>query len=517
MGIRKISGVEVEDAAGMMEIEDAAEMVEVEDGNPPDMEGTLIDDGANCEPESAGQKNRRALLDMDLQECIQSLLMSQMCEPSIVRQVQQDPSYNSSSSSGLMWLLQKCLEDDHNLHRPYVAAAAAEQQKRSRRGNSPSAVVLSGYIEHFESKLTEDLGWGCGWRNIQMMCSYLLAHQDYADMREIMFGGAGFVPNISALQRWLEVAWAKGFDVSGAEYFDWKIAGTQKWIGTTECAALLRSFGLRARIIDFRAVGNKQRKDGLRTKCGSRDSLQPINYYEISLDQMQGDHQHQRQHENQEDVGKFHVQAPTCHVPCEKHEKCELCMSFVEERKLTSVAEQQEDQLASSEVITSDQRKWDCSTGGGNYKFDHHGTESEVNHEHMTNWIWNYFLSETKTDPRTKSSCIALSNFSPLYFQHRGHSRTIVGIERCIKRSSSRGSNLSPEVAEDQLIMLDPSLKTSDIITSLRRKQGWQELVKRGLHTLKEAEYQLCFIEPGIATGDELESLKVLSSIRYKY
>lgn len=515
MGIRKISGVEVEDAAGMMEIEDAAEMVEVEDGNPPDMEGTLIDDGANCEPESAGQKNRRGLLDMDLQECIQSLLMSQMCEPSTVRQVQQDPSYNSSSSSGLMWLLQKCLEDDHNLHRPYAAATAAEQQKRSRRGNSPSAVVLSGYIEHFESKLTEDLGWGCGWRNIQMMCSYLLAHQDYADMREIMFGGAGFVPNISALQRWLEVAWAKGFDVSGAEYFDWKIAGTQKWIGTTECAALLRSFGLRARIIDFRAVGNKQRKDGLRTKCGSRDSLQPINYYEISLDQMQGDHQHR--HENQEDVGKFHVQAPTCHVPCEKHEKCELCMSFVEERKLTSVAEQQEDQLASSEVITSDQRKWDCSTGGGNYKFDHHGTESEVNHEHMTNWIWNYFLSETKTDPRTKSSCIALSNFSPLYFQHRGHSRTIVGIERCIKRSSSRGSNLSPEVAEDQLIMLDPSLKTSDIITSLRRKQGWQELVKRGLHTLKEAEYQLCFIEPGIATGDELESLKVLSSIRYKY
>lgn len=514
--IRKISGVEVEDAAGMMEVEDAAEMVEVEDGNLPDLEGTLSDDGgANCEePE---MKNRRALLEMDLQECIRSLLMSQMCEPSSVKQVQQDASY-ASSSSGLMWLLQKCLEDDHNLHQPDAVALQQQKRSRSRGSSASSAVVLSGYIEHFESKLTEDLGWGCGWRNIQMMCSYLLARQDHADMREIMFGGAGFVPNISALQRWLEVAWAKGFDVSGAEYFDWKIAGTQKWIGTTECAALLRSFGVRARIIDFRAVGSKQRKDGLRTKCGSRDSLQPINLYKISLDQMQGGHEHEHEHQNQnqEDVGKFHVQAPTCHVPCEKHDKCELCMSFVEERKLTSVAEQQEDQVASSEVITSDQRDWDCSTGGGNSKFDH-GTESEVNHEHMTDWIWNYFLSETKTDPRMKTSCITLSNFSPLYFQHRGHSRTIVGIERCIKRSSSRGSNLSPEVAEDQLIMLDPSLKTSDIITSLRRKQGWQELVKRGLHTLKEAEYQLCFIEPGIATGDELESLKVLSSIRYKY
>jgi hypothetical protein len=168
-------------------------------------------------------------------------------------------------------------------------------------------------VDHYQATKS-DSGWGCGWRNIQMMCSYLLAQQDHADMREIMFGGAGFVPNISALQRWLEVAWAKGFDVSGAEYFDWKIAGTQKWIGTTECAALLRSFGVRARIIDFRAVGNKQRKDGLRTKCGSRDSPQPIHLYKISLDQMQGGHEHEHEHQNEEDVGKFHVQAPTCHA-----------------------------------------------------------------------------------------------------------------------------------------------------------------------------------------------------------
>jgi hypothetical protein len=39
------------------------------------------------------------------------------------------------------------------------------------------------------------------------------------------------------------------------------VQDTQKWIGTTECAALLRSCGLRARIADFRASHVKSKKD----------------------------------------------------------------------------------------------------------------------------------------------------------------------------------------------------------------------------------------------------------------
>lgn len=128
---------------------------------------------------------------------------------------------------GLMALLRDCLECE------------AE--------NSRS--VLSGYVDHFQSLQSEDSGWGCGWRNIQMLSSHLLVQRPEA--REALFGGSGFVTDIPSLQRWLEIAWEKGFDAPGSAQFDHVVYGSKKWIGTTECAALLRSFGLRARVVDF--------------------------------------------------------------------------------------------------------------------------------------------------------------------------------------------------------------------------------------------------------------------------
>jgi hypothetical protein len=109
--------------------------------------------------------------------------------------------------------------------------------------------ILSGYVDHFQSLDSEDAGWGCGWRNIQMLSSHLLSQRPEA--REVLFGGSGFVPDIPSLQRWLEIAWEKGFDAPGAAQLDHVVYGSKKWIGTTECAALLRSFGLRARVVDF--------------------------------------------------------------------------------------------------------------------------------------------------------------------------------------------------------------------------------------------------------------------------
>lgn len=119
--------------------------------------------------------------------------------------------------------------------------------------------VVSGHVNHFQSLESEDLGWGCGWRNIQMLSSYLLKERDEA--KNILFGGVGFVPDIPSLQRWLEIAWEMGFDATGSETFNKKIYGKKKWIGTTECAALLRSFGLRARIVDF---GSKSVEEAVR-------------------------------------------------------------------------------------------------------------------------------------------------------------------------------------------------------------------------------------------------------------
>lgn len=83
-----------------------------------------------------------------------------------------------------------------------------------------------------------------------MQCSHLLSRRDQ-EVKRVLFGGSEFVPDIPSLQRWLELAWRSGFDVSGGLHFDKRIYGCKKWIGTTECAALLRSFGLRARVVDF--------------------------------------------------------------------------------------------------------------------------------------------------------------------------------------------------------------------------------------------------------------------------
>lgn len=88
-----------------------------------------------------------------------------------------------------------------------------------------------------------------------MLSSHLLMERKEA--RNVLFGGAGFVPNIASLQRWLEISWKRGFDTTGSEQFDHKIIGSRMWIGTAECATIFRSFGLRARIVSF---GPKEHK-----------------------------------------------------------------------------------------------------------------------------------------------------------------------------------------------------------------------------------------------------------------
>lgn len=130
---------------------------------------------------------------------------------------------------GLISLLRNCLE--------------LETQHNS------SVTILSGYVDHFQSLPSLDVGWGCGWRNIQMLSSHLLARRQEA--RQVLFGGSGFVPDIAFLQRWLEIAWERGFDPPGAQHFNCRIYGSNHRIGTTECASLFRSFGLRARVVDF--------------------------------------------------------------------------------------------------------------------------------------------------------------------------------------------------------------------------------------------------------------------------
>ena len=60
----------------------------------------------------------------------------------------------------------------------------------------------------------------------------------------------------------------------GCKQLGGRVQGTRKWVGTTEAAALLRSFGLRARIVDF--LGGRQHTATGRPPGGVLMLLRPV-------------------------------------------------------------------------------------------------------------------------------------------------------------------------------------------------------------------------------------------------
>ncbi|MQL88004.1 hypothetical protein Taro_020564 [Colocasia esculenta] len=315
---------------------------------------------------------------------------------------------------GLMVLLKRCLDMESDYLRS----------------------VISGHVDHFQSIESEDSGWGCGWRNVQMLSSHLLMERQ--EVKDVMFGGSGFVPDIPSLQRWLEVAWKRGFDDHGAKSFNYKIYGSKKWIGTTECAALLRSFGLRARIVDFdgETIGSLRK--------GKRKVQQAFG-----------------------PMDKFLLHS-----------------------------------------ITNNKAR-PASLGIDN----HSSVDHDINNclrktngpQILVEWVWNYFNSGVSGRCTQQ---VAISQKTPLYFQHSGHSRTIVGIQM------KKGVQGMPDTYN--LLVLDPGQGTTAIEMSLREKKGWQQLLKRGMHTLRKSQYQLCYIDNGIACEAEIEHLKFIESALIK-
>lgn len=305
---------------------------------------------------------------------------------------------------GVMNLLRSCLESE----------------------GSSSTSIISGSVDHHQSLSSEDKGWGCGWRNIQMLSSHLLRQR--LETREVLFGGCGFVPDIPSLQRWLEIAWDKGFDTVGSSYFDSKIYGVKKWIGTTECVTVLRSFGLRARIVDFDSTesASLQGKSGKRVR-GPMD--------------------------------KYLVKTNSC------------------------------PNSSSGELSQED-------------------AENMRGQQVLVDWVWNYFKSNS-SGAFNNAKNVMISDKTPLYFQHQGHSRTIVGIQ---KQKGNRGSQ-----DRYNLLVLDPGHRTADLERTLTMKKGWQRLVKRGVHTLRKPQYQLCYVDPGIASLEEMSQLKTIDSILIRF
>ncbi|XP_051020160.1 zinc finger-containing ubiquitin peptidase 1 isoform X2 [Acomys russatus] len=106
-------------------------------------------------------------------------------------------------------------------------------------------VWLSTVVDHFHSSFG-DKGWGCGYRNFQMLLSSLLKNDVYGDCLKGMS-----VPCIPKIQSMIEDAWNEGFDPQGASQLNNKLQGTKAWIGACEIYTLLTSLRVKCRIIDF--------------------------------------------------------------------------------------------------------------------------------------------------------------------------------------------------------------------------------------------------------------------------
>lgn len=103
-------------------------------------------------------------------------------------------------------------------------------------------------VDHHSSSFG-DKGWGCGYRNLQMLLSSLALFTPTAECLSLNKGTG--IASISRLQGLIEAAWAKGFDVQGSDQLGGRLSNTRKWIGATEIVAFLTANRIKAELLDF--------------------------------------------------------------------------------------------------------------------------------------------------------------------------------------------------------------------------------------------------------------------------
>ncbi|KTF89673.1 hypothetical protein cypCar_00007227 [Cyprinus carpio] len=140
------------------------------------------------------------------------------------------------------------LQEHVELHLEYGSASATGLVEALCRYYQKDAsdcahVWLCAETDHYSSS-EGDKGWGCGYRNFQMLLSSLHRMEQY-NLLPVS------VPSIPRVQALIEEAWGQGADPQGASHFNHRLQGTRAWIGATEIYAVFTSLSVKARIVDF--------------------------------------------------------------------------------------------------------------------------------------------------------------------------------------------------------------------------------------------------------------------------
>jgi hypothetical protein len=143
-------------------------------------------------------------------------------------------------------------------HLPSLLARLLQQSRADHQTRSASLCdpkVLHIGTSSEKSKLgAGDWAWGCGYRNMQMLFSTIIARQAYRQTllshplliaSSITTPQTTGIPSITLWQQIIEDAWKAGFDPDGAAHFGARLVGKKQWIGTTEVYVALCRLGLR--------------------------------------------------------------------------------------------------------------------------------------------------------------------------------------------------------------------------------------------------------------------------------
>ncbi|XP_027838595.1 zinc finger-containing ubiquitin peptidase 1-like isoform X2 [Aphis gossypii] len=182
-----------------------------------------------------------------------------------------DHLYNSSLSSNRSIILPvECNSNTNSMHVTNVKHFQNDSTSinvtynlieyiRHFSASSPNVVELhlASPTDHYRSTYG-DKGWGCGYRNMQMLMSSMLLQMDYNEhisrVWEVEKGPLprAWMPSISRLQQHLEKSWSMGIDEPGREQLGGTVYNTKKWIGATEVVTMLTALKIKTLLIDFR-------------------------------------------------------------------------------------------------------------------------------------------------------------------------------------------------------------------------------------------------------------------------
>lgn len=214
-------------------------------------------------------------------------------------------------------------------------------------------------------------------------------------MKTVLFGGLGHIPSVPCVQEYLEKAWADGFDAEGAGQLGSRVAGTKKWIGTTECVTLLRSFGINAVSVDFMSARSTEQQK-----------------------------------------------------PAQKHEKANG------QQTLTS--------------FFPGASGSDSSTKAGAKPKKQYKPNKE-----LFDWLVKHFETQAQHHEALGTPIL------PVYLQHEGHSRTVVGFER------AKGTQIN-------LLIFDPSVWGKNLASEI--SAGKLQKIRRTIQGFTHKEYQVAFV-----------------------